>query len=68
MPRTEAQKRAEKTYRAKQSTFLIKWNDEMLSRIKAEAERQGTSMQEYVKRSLLNQLKEDRKSRTESED
>ena len=65
MPRSEAQKRADKIYRAKQATFLLKWNNEMLSRVKAEAERQGESTQAYIHRAILNQLKADRSSRSE---
>lgn len=65
MARSEAQKRAEKTYRSKQATFLIKWNEEMLSRVRAEAERQGDSAQAYIHKAILNQLKADRSARSE---
>ena len=65
MARSEAQKRAKDVYNSKHIFIQYATNERTRSLIKAEAARQGMSMNDYIKRAILNQLKADRSARSE---
>ena len=65
MARTEAQKRAKDTYNHKHVFIQYVTNEHTRSLVKAEAGRQGVSMNDYIKRAVLNQLRMDSRARKE---
>lgn len=73
MARTEEQKKeanreAVKAWQKRHTIIHYATNDRTRSLIKAEADRQGMSMNDYIKRAVLNQLKVDREARSEEAD
>ena len=65
MPRSEAQKRADKVYEHKQMAIHIRCNGRNISLIKAEANRQGQNMSEYILQAIKERMARDKAARSE---
>ena len=65
MPRSEAQKRADKIYESKHMSIRIRSNGRNISLIKAEASRQGQNMSEYILQAIKERMARDKAARSE---